>query len=124
MKKRSVDLGVIRNLIYYVDKETSLEMFRRMCLIRYFELEAAEACKAKLINMPMYLSIGQEAIAAAISTVIPNYYIFPQHRAHSVYLAFGGDIVKLIDELLGKPTGCTGGIGGSAMIQSPDFRMV
>ena len=33
--------------------------------------------------------------------------IFGQHRCHSTYLAFGGNIIELIDELLGRETGCT-----------------
>ena len=32
--------------------------------------------------------------------------IFGQHRCHSIYISFGGDKSKLIDELLGKKTGC------------------
>ncbi|MFA5147341.1 MAG: thiamine pyrophosphate-dependent enzyme [Candidatus Omnitrophota bacterium] len=98
-------------------------MFRRICLIRYFEIEAARAWKDGFIKSPLYLSAGQEAIAAAVSVMIPGYNIFGQHRAHSVYLAFGGDPVKLIDELLGRPTGCTGGKGGSAMIHDPAINM-
>jgi len=124
MKRRSVNLGMIPNLASSFSPDASTEMFRRMCLIRYFELEVAEAYQAKLIQSPIYLSIGQEAIASAVSTVISGYYIFAQHRAHSVYLAFGGNPVKLKDELLGRPTGCTGGIGGSPMLQDPNIRMI
>ena len=46
--------------------------------------------------------------------------IFGQHRCHSIYLSFGGDKIKLIDELLGRKSGCTKGMGGSASI----YRMV
>ncbi|MFA5083871.1 MAG: thiamine pyrophosphate-dependent enzyme [Candidatus Paceibacterota bacterium] len=99
-------------------------MFRRLCFARYFELKVAEAYKEGLIYSPIYLSIGQESIAAALSTIIPGYYIFAQHRCHSTYLAFGGDPVKLIDELFGRPSGCVGGKGGSPMIQDPNIRMI
>ena len=123
-KKRSPDLGAIPNLAASFSAESSLEIFRRMCLIRYFEDEVALAYKAGLVTSPIYLSSGQEAIAAAVSTVISGYYLFAQHRAHSVYLAFGGDPVKLIDELLGRPGGCTAGKGGSPMIQESNIKMV
>ena len=43
--------------------------------------------------------------------------IFIQHRGHATYLAFGGDLKKLILELLGSNKGCANGMGGSASIQ-------
>ena len=49
--------------------------------------------------------------------------IFAQHRCHSTYLSFGGDAIKLIDELLGKESGCTNGMGGSASIHSKEINM-
>ncbi len=121
---RSPELGVIQGLSSSFSPGASLEMFRRICLIRYFEFIVARELMAKRIHHPVYLSIGQEAVAAAISTVISGYKIFTQHRAHSVYLAFGGDPIKLVDELMERPTGCNAGKGGSAMIQDPNIGMV
>ena len=43
-----------------------------------------------------------------------------QHRGHSTYLSFEAPIEKLIDELLGRKTGCAYGMGGSASIHSKD----
>ncbi len=105
-------------------KTDYLEVFRRMCLIRYFELECKKAYEAGYVKPPIYLSVGQESIASAISMVCKDYYILAQHRAHSVYLAFGGDPIKLIDELLGLPSGCTKGLGGSPSIQCPEIKMI
>lgn len=102
----------------------ALDVFRRMCNTRQFELQVIEAYQRGLIKCPTYLSIGQESISATIATIIKDFYIFAQHRAHSVYLAFGGDPAKLIDELLGLPTGCSGGLGGSPSIQSEEIKMV
>ena len=93
------------------------EIFRRMCLIRYFELQVVEAYKMELIPATVYLAVGQEAVSATISTLTEGFSIFPQHRNHSVYLAHGGDPVQLIDELLGRKTGCCQGKGGSPGIQ-------
>lgn len=122
--KRSAELGIIGNLATKFNPEVSLEMFRRICFIHYFELKTAWAYKGGLIHSPIYLSLGQESIAAAISTVISGYYIFTQHRGHATYLAFGGEPTKLIDELLGRPSGCTAGKGGSPMIQEPSINMI
>lgn len=95
-----------------------------MCRIRYFEEQAAKAASAGLIKCPIYLSLGQESIAAAVSTVMAGSYVFAQHRGHSAYLAFDGDLVKLIDELLGFPTGCCGGMGGSPPIQDREKKII
>ena len=47
-----------------------------------------------------------------------NRQIFIQHRGHSTYLNFGGDMMSLALELLGDRNGCSGGMGGSASIHS------
>ncbi len=99
------------------------EIFRRMCLIRYFELQVAEAVKKKIIPWLAYLSVGQEAPSATISTLTKGYSVFTQHRGHSVYLAYGGNIEQLIDELLGCKTGCCKGEGGSPCIQDLNIPM-
>jgi pyruvate dehydrogenase E1 component alpha subunit len=69
------------------------------------------------INCPVYLSYGQESIAATFSELYPDAMVFPQHRGHSWYLAYGGSEQALKDELLGLPTGCSFGNGGSSDIQ-------
>ena len=120
---RSKDFGMIPNVSRQFPPETTLAMFRRMCNIRYFELKAKEAFDAKMIKMPIYLSVGQEAISAGLATVYKNPAIFAQHRCHDVYLAYGGDPAALRDELLHKVTGCARGMGGSASIHSPQIKM-
>lgn len=107
-----------------MDEQIDLkEIFRRMCLIRYFELEVAEALKKELIPGLTYLSVGQEAISATISTLTKGFAVFTQHRGHSAYLAHGGSLEFLIDELLGRKTGCCGGSGGSPSIQDLNIPM-
>ena len=73
------------------------------------------------------MSAGQEYISSTISNLTKeikvNPLIFPQHRCHSTYLSFGGNINKLIDELLGLESGCTNGMGGSASIHSKEINM-
>jgi len=99
------------------------EVFRKMCLTRYFELEVAEAFNKKLIPGNIYLSVGQEAPSAVISTLTKGYSVFTQHRGHSVYLAHGGRLELIIDELLGLETGCCKGRGGAPCVQDLDIPM-
>ena len=49
--------------------------------------------------------------------------IFGQHRGHSIYLSFGGNVIKLIKELKGSKDGCTYGMGGSLSIHSEKIKM-
>lgn len=122
---RSAILNTLPGASSIFSKEETLEMFRRMCMIRYFELEVKKAYDCGKISMPIYLGLGQEALPAALSVVWKdlNPAIFAQHRAHGWYIAFGGNLEKLRDELLHKPTGCAQGMGGSASIHSPEIRM-
>jgi TPP-dependent pyruvate/acetoin dehydrogenase alpha subunit len=119
---RDCNFNVIKGI--FPAKNIAEDIFRRMCFSRYFEELVTELHKAKIITCPIYLSIGQESIPAALSTVLKGWYIFCQHRSHSTYLSFGGNPQKLLDELLGLPSGCTGGKGGSAMIQDDDIHMI
>ena len=105
--------------------EDLIEIFKKASLSRNFEEKVYELIKLKKFKMPIYLSAGQEFISATIAHVLKNLnpLLFAQHRAHSTYLSFGGDIGKLIDELLGRQTGCSYGMGGSASIQEQDINM-
>jgi acetoin:2,6-dichlorophenolindophenol oxidoreductase subunit alpha len=122
-QERSPTLGHISNISERFSREWSLAMFRKTCVNHYFELETAKAFDAKLMKMPIYLSLGTEHVPAAIAAVSNDFQIFAQHRGHSYYLSFGGDRIRLIDELLHRPTGCAGGMGGSASIHDPSIRM-
>jgi len=121
---RSAGLGLIPGLAATFSREFSLEMFRRASFIRQFELQTARARDAERFTIPVYLAVGQEFTAAALSMVLPGVPIFAQHRAHGLYLAFGDDPAALRDELLGLPTGCSGGMSGSNAIQGPAIGLV
>lgn len=121
---RSKDFGLIANLPKKFTRTQTLEVFRKMCISRNFEFNVKDAFDKGYIKMPVYLSVGEEAISSAISTVYKKPYIFAQHRCHDIYLAFGGEIVPLIDELLHKPSGIAKGMGGSASIHSPKIGMI
>jgi TPP-dependent pyruvate/acetoin dehydrogenase alpha subunit len=120
---RSAHLGVIPGLAGKLSAATSLEMFSKICFNRFFELEVARVYDTGVIKAPVYLSVGQEHIPAAIATASTDFLIFAQHRAHAYYLSFGGDPGALVDELLHRPSGCAGGMGGSASIHDPRIGM-
>ncbi len=87
-------------------------------LIRAFEERAANEAKEGRITMPIYLSTGQEFVAASLSAFFNGTHpgIFTQHRNHSYFLAFGGSPEDLLLELRGDSTrssfrGYAGSIG-------------
>ena len=92
------------------------KIFSKICKIRFFELQVQKLREKNIIKSLIYLSLGQESIAATISEVFKNPYVFFQHRGHAQYLAFGGNEKKLINELLGKKSGSNKGMGGSPCI--------
>lgn len=95
-----------------------------MARIRWFD----EGVRANIdrIHRFVYLSSGQESIAASIAEAFKDIlpYVFCQHRGHAAYIAFGGNLEKLRDELLGLPTGCCGGKGGDPMIHDPNINFM
>jgi len=120
---RSPDLGFIPDLPERFGREFALELYRRARFSYHFEFEVKRAADQKRFLIPIYLSVGTEYNAAALSLVIPHYKIFAQHRGHSLYLAFGGDPAALRDEILGRKTGCAGGMGGSQALQGAGIEM-
>jgi TPP-dependent pyruvate/acetoin dehydrogenase alpha subunit len=105
--------------------EKEKEIFRKASLSRAFEQEAFRRVQDKTIKIPVYLSAGQEYTAATLATYLESIdkQIFIQHRGHSTYLSFGGNIEELVYELLGDTRGCANGMGGSASIQSREKQI-
>ena len=120
---RSCHLGKFEGFDKGFSDEDLLQIWAEWSRNRAFEQCAAEALKSRHIKVPTYLSLGSEHIPVALKTVFQGFNVFAQHRAHSYYLSFGGSPVALIDELLGLPTGCTGGRGGSASIHDPGSKI-
>ena len=114
---RSPNFNVPSNIAKRFPPELCLAIFDRICMVRYFELGIIDAVKKKEIAYPVYLSSGQEAVAAALSLKTRDYLIFAQHRAHDIYLTFGGPPERLRDELMGLPTGTSQGKAGSNCLQ-------
>ncbi len=98
------------NKKFLKEKELYFEMLR----IRMAEERLIEWCGKKLINAPVHLSIGQEAVAVGVMAALrPQDKIVSTHRCHGHYLAKGGDMKKMMAEILGKETGCCRGRGGT-----------
>jgi pyruvate dehydrogenase E1 component alpha subunit len=105
-----------------LSNDRSLEKYRRMVRIRYFE-DQAEAIHAKgEIPGTLHTYAGQEAtgVGACISLRNDDYMV-GTHRSHGHPIAKGAKLRPLMAELLGKKTGICKGKGGSMHIS--DFSV-
>ncbi len=85
-----------------------------LLLIRAVEVCIGEGVRAGTIRCPCHLAIGQEAAAVGMASQIqPHDRVFGAHRSHAHFLALGGSPRQLLDEVLGRDTGCSRGMGGS-----------
>lgn len=95
-------------------------MFRRMLTIRLFEQRVKQLYRAGEIVGAIHLYIGQEAVAVGVSAALRNDdYVFSTHRGHGHLIAKGGDLKRMMAELMGKATGCSRGCGGSMHMFDP-----
>src|SRR5262245_60457032 len=101
------------------------DLYRSMLRIRLFEEAAALLVERGELRTPCHLYIGQEAIAAGVCAALgPEDYVWGGHRSHGHYLAKGGDLRALMDELFGKVTGCSRGRGGSMHLVAPEVGIL
>ena len=109
------------------NKITRLKILAKASLCRHFENKIFNLVKEKKIQFPVYFSAGQEYIASSLGILFQKKKIKPmlfgQHRGHSIYVGFGGDLKKLGYEFLGSKKGCTYGMGGSLSISSKSIKM-
>jgi len=107
-----------------MELSSQLSIYERMYKIRKFELRVRDVHQDGKIKIPIYLGVGQESIAATISEIFSNGIpIFAQHRSHSYFISFGGDLSLLRDELLSREETWDKGAGGSASISSESIEM-
>lgn len=91
-----------------------IDWCRRMVEIRLFEEKAAELYLQGLVHGTIHSSQGQEAVAVgAVSALNADDYMTISHRSHGQALARGLSIEAAFAELMGRATGCCGGMGGS-----------
>lgn len=97
-----------------VDAQMVQDLYQKMYLIRRAEQQLAIGRRDGLIDGPVHLGVGQEAIAVGVSMALRNSdRVFGTHRSHAHILALGSPIRALFAEILGKETGVSKGMGGS-----------
>lgn len=96
-------------------------LYRTLYRIRRVEEEIARIYPSDKLKSPVHLSIGQEAVAAAMCAPLTREdTVFCTYRGHAAYLAKGGSLKQMLAEMYGKATGCTKGKGGSMHLIDPE----
>ncbi len=100
-----------------MERETLLEMYRRMLTIRFFEETVFEVYRKGWMPGLAHLSDGQEATAVGVGMALrPTDTITSTHRGHGHIIAKGGRVEPMMAEVMGKVTGYCRGKGGEMHI--------
>jgi TPP-dependent pyruvate/acetoin dehydrogenase alpha subunit len=108
-----------------VSAEIIKDLHQRMLRIRFFEEAAGRLFEANKMPGFIHLYVGQEAVAAGVCVALrDDDQISSTHRGHGHLVAKGGDLDKMMAELMGKATGYCNGKGGSMHICDLELNMI
>lgn len=100
-------------------------IYRRALMIREAEVTLQTLFAEGKVPGFVHLSIGQEAIASALSEWLgPGDTVSSNHRGHGHTLAKGVDLTGFFAEILGRATGICGGRGGSMHVADLGLGML
>lgn len=100
-----------------MDKKLKIKMLETLFRIRKFEEKTIKLYQENMIWGHLHPCIGQEAVATGSCLALEKKdYILSTHRGHGHCIAKGGEIKRMMSELLGKETGSCRGRGGSMHI--------
>ncbi|MGM0365899.1 MAG: thiamine pyrophosphate-dependent dehydrogenase E1 component subunit alpha [Actinomycetota bacterium] len=106
-------------------KKDKISMLKTLLTIRRFEEKTIQLYQTAKIWGYLHPYLGEEAIAAgACQAIEDDDYIVSTHRGHGHCIAKGGDLNKMMAELLGKSTGYCKGRGGSMHIADTELGIL
>ena len=101
------------------------EALRLMLTIRHFDERALALYRAGEMRGTTHPYIGMEAVGVGVMLALrSDDYVTSTHRGHGHTIAKGGDVRRMMAELLGRATGYSGGKGGSMHIADMDKHML
>ncbi|MFC1704666.1 thiamine pyrophosphate-dependent dehydrogenase E1 component subunit alpha [Candidatus Omnitrophota bacterium] len=99
----------------------SVELYKKVCLIRRSEEKIIEHYFEDEMKTPMHMSMGEEAIVAGVCQALRKEdQVFGTYRSHGLYLAKTQDVDNFFAEMYGKETSLLKGKGGSMHLCAPD----
>ena len=104
-------------------RDATLDLFRKMLLIRRFEEACIVAAGAGKVPGHFHVYIGQEATGVGVCGVLEaDDWVHSTHRNHGHLIARGADPGKALAEILGKAGGYAGGKAGTLHGCAPDLN--
>jgi TPP-dependent pyruvate/acetoin dehydrogenase alpha subunit len=98
------------------------QLYEQLYTIRRFETLLLAQFPTGIFRGTTHTSLGQEANAVGVlSHLMEDDVVVSNHRCHGHFLAYGGDPQALYAELMGKPSGVCGGVGGSQHLHWRNF---
>ncbi|MDP6065785.1 MAG: thiamine pyrophosphate-dependent enzyme [Alphaproteobacteria bacterium] len=95
---------------------------RTAFLIRKAEHRLLELFAEGKLFGTVHTAVGQEFVGVAVARALEAAdYVFSNHRCHGHFLAYCGNLVGLIAEIMGKSTGACAGRGGSQHLHYQRF---
>lgn len=108
-----------------ISPDVQFDLHRRMVRIRLFEEAAGRLAEAAKLPGFLHLYVGQEAVASGVCAALnDDDHITSTHRGHGHLVAKGGDLNRMMAELMGKSTGYCKGKGGSMHISDLSLGML
>ena len=102
--------------------DSRARLYEQMLTIREFETVLLDKFSTGVFPGTTHTSLGQEANAVGVlNNAAENDVVVSNHRCHGHFLAYGGDPQALFAELMGKPSGICGGVGGSQHLHWRNF---
>lgn len=104
------------------NKDTLLDWYRQMVLIREFEETCQQLYSEKRITgVYLHLYSGHEAIGmgSVANMELGKDHVITAYRDHGIALLVGMDPKPVMAEMMGKRTGSSGGKGGSMHLVDP-----
>src|SRR5690242_5899505 len=96
------------------NRDTLLNYYHQMLLIRRFEEKTGEMYQKARIGGYCHLNLGEEATVVGFCVGLePDDYVYTNYREHGYAIGRGISPEAVMAELFGKETGCSHGRGGS-----------
>jgi len=97
--------------------------YRVAAAIRAFEQMLLDEFARGRVAGTTHTCVGQEIAAVALTAALDRDRdcVFSNHRGHGHFLAYCGEVYRLLAEILGRPDGVCGGRGGSQHLHLRNF---
>jgi pyruvate dehydrogenase E1 component alpha subunit len=106
------------------NKDTLLDWYHQMVLIRHFEETCQQLYDEKRITgVYLHLYSGHEGVGVgAVAALEERDNVITAYRDHGIAIARGVALRPIMAEMMGRKAGTSGGKGGSMHLISPEHR--